>query len=123
MITYDYFKKIELRVGTVVQAQRVENTDKMLMLKVDIGSDSVDSEHKVIQLLAGMGLSYSVQEIIGKQIIVLTNLEPRTMFKGNESINNGQGLESQGMLLASDGENGPILLTVDKKTFEGATIK
>lgn len=115
--------KLELRVGTVIKAERIEGTDKMLRLMVDIGYKTEDGQLKLQQILTGIATSYMPEELVGKQIVVIANLEPRMMFKGIEQINNGQGLESQGMLLAAEGSNGSVLLTIDKEVKSGSNIK
>ncbi len=115
--------KLELRVGTVIKAERIEGTDKMLRLMVDIGYKTEDGQLKLQQILTGIATSYMPEELVGKQIVVIANLEPRMMFKGIEQINNGQGLESQGMLLVAEGSDGSVLLTIDKEVKSGSNIK
>lgn len=65
------------------------------------------------QIVAGIGKAYTPENLIGKQIIIVANLEPRQLM----------GLESQGMLLAADSESGPVLLTPDKAVSAGSKIK
>jgi methionine--tRNA ligase beta chain len=105
MIDYDYFSKIELKVASIKEAVRVENSDKLILLKIDLGNEER-------QIVAGIATSYTAQELVGKQIIVVANLEPRQLM----------GLESQGMLLASSSENGPVLLIPDKAVKPGSKI-
>jgi methionyl-tRNA synthetase len=106
-IQFDDFQKVELRVGTVLKAEAHPNADKLLVLQVDLGTEQR-------QVIAGMRAYYTPEEIVGKQIIVVTNLAPRQM----------RGLESQGMLLAasSDDRSQVVLLTVDRPLPAGATI-
>lgn len=93
-ITIDDFVKVELRVGTVLEATPAPKGDKLLVLKVDLGSEQR-------QVLAGIRQHYSPEQIIGKQIIVVANLAPRKMM----------GLESQGMLLAAhDEKTGKVIV-------------
>ncbi len=106
MITYDDFAKLELRIGTVREAVRVEGSHKLLKLRVDIGSEER-------QILAGVGTVYTPEEMVGRQIVVIANLAPRMMM----------GLESQGMLLAADSESGPVLLAPHKEVPPGAGVK
>lgn len=108
MITYNDFKKLDLRVGTVVSAEAVEGTDRLIRIMVDIG----DEENR--QIVAGMREYYQPGELVGKQIIVLVNLEPRKM----------RGVESQGMLLAAstEGFERVKLLTVDQEMPPGSKI-
>lgn len=105
MITYNDFAKLDLRVGTIKKVEDVEGADKLLKLSVNTG------EEKERTILAGIKLYYSKQELLGKQIIVICNLEPRKM----------KGIESQGMLLAASSEDHSkvILLSPEKKTGEG----
>lgn len=93
-ITIDDFVKVELRVATVLEAAPAPKGDKLLVLKVDLGTEQR-------QILAGIRQHYSPEQIIGKQIVVVTNLAPRKMM----------GLESQGMLLAAhDATTGKVIV-------------
>lgn len=107
MITIDDFIKVELKVGTVLEAENVEGSDKLIKLKVDLG------EEEPSQILAGVKQWYKSEDFVGKQVIVVANLEPRIMM----------GLESQGMMLAADTEKGPVFLTVPKKVPPGTKIR
>ena len=106
MISFEDFKKLELRVGKVIEAVRIEGSDKLLKLKVDLG----DHER---QIIAGIGTQYGPEDMANREIIVIVNLEPRTIM----------GLESQGMLLAADTELGPILLMTDKEVPPGTKVR
>ena len=106
MISIDDFKKVELRVAKVLEAGRVEGSDKLLKLKVDIGTEQR-------QIIAGIGKSYQPEDLITKEIIIVANLEPRSLM----------GLESQGMLLAANDENGPVILVPEKETPPGTGIR
>ena len=107
-MTIDEFKNVDLRVGVVREAVRVEGSEKLLKLMVDLG------EGASRQLLAGIGKAYTPEALIGKQIVVVANLEPRTLM----------GLESNGMLLAAHDEAGnPIVLTVDGNAKIGSKIQ
>ena len=105
MISFDEFKKLELKAGKVVSAERIENSEKLLKLKVDLGSEER-------QIIAGIGRKYAPEDIIGKEIIVAANLEPKTLM----------GYESQGMLLAADTQEGPVLLQPEKEVAPGTKI-
>ena len=105
MIEYGDFAKLEMRVGKVAHAERVEGSEKLLRLEVDMGGEKR-------QLVAGIGKNYAPEEVAGKKIVVLVNLEPKKMM----------GLESQGMLLAAWEEGNVVLLTVDKDIKEGANV-
>ncbi len=105
MITIDDFKKIDLRVAKIIAAERVEGSDKLLKLQVDMGEEQR-------QIIAGIGLGYSPAALIGKEIIVVANLEPRALM----------GMESQGMLLAASSDH-PILLQPEKEVAPGSVIR
>ena len=108
MITIDDFKKLEIKIGTVKSVERIENADKLLKFIFDIGN----GEER--QILAGIAESYSdIDSLVGMQVPLLLNLEPRKM----------RGLESQGMMLAADEEGRPILLHPDKKVASGSIIR
>ncbi len=102
------FAKVELRVGLVKSAERIQNADKLLKLLVDIGDE-------VRQVLAGIALGYTPEELVGRKVVVVTNLAPRKM----------RGLESNGMLLAaSAGPDGkPILCTFAEDIPVGSKVK
>lgn len=105
-IKIDDFKKVELRIGTIISAESHPNANKLLVLKVTIG----DEER---QLVAGIAKSYKPEELVGRQIVVVTNLEHAVL----------RGVESQGMLLAAEDESGIVLLTPDRKTKEGSLVR
>ena len=106
MVTYDDFKKLEIRIGKITSAERIEGTNKLLKLEVDLGETKR-------QLVAGIARHYKTEELINKQIPVLVNLEPRKI----------RGIESQGMLLAAVEGEKPILLHPDKEVSLGSIIQ
>src|SRR3990167_5619224 len=103
MVSFEDFSKLELKVGTVLEAEDLEGSEKLIKLKVDLGEESPR------QILAGVKQWYKPKDFVGKQVVVVANLEPRTMM----------GIESQGMMLAADCEDGPVFLTVPKKIPAG----
>jgi methionyl-tRNA synthetase len=105
-ISFDDFTKLELKVGSVLEAEEVAGSEKLIKLKVDLGEESPR------QILAGVKQWYSPEDLVGSQVVVVANLEPRMMM----------GLESQGMLLAADGEEGPVFLTIPKQVPPGSGI-
>lgn len=113
-MTIDEFKKIDLCVGKIIEAERVDGSDKLLKLKVDIGEKSENGNEKVFrQILAGIGKNHEPSELINREIIVVANLEPRMLM----------GMESNGMLLAAHGESGEaILLTTEQEVYPGSKI-
>lgn len=106
-ISFDDFSKVELKIGTVLEAEEVEGSEKLIKLKVDLGEEAPR------QILAGVKEWYSPEDLVGKQVVVVANLEPRIMM----------GLGSQGMMLAADSEAGPVFLTVPKQVPPGAKIR
>ena len=105
-ISFDDFSRMRLRVATIKEAQPHPNADKLYVLKADFGD-------KQVQLVAGIRSSYAKEELIGKQIVVLENLEPKSL----------RGVESQGMLLAASSDKGPVLLSPEKEVPLGSPIK
>lgn len=106
-ITYDDFTKLDLRVGTIISAERVPKKDKLLDLRVNTG----DAEPR--RIVAGIAQSYAPEALVGKQIVVLCNLPPRDF---------GKGVISNGMLLAAGDDTGPSVLTPDPGSSPGARI-
>lgn len=119
-MTIDEFQKADLRVAKILEATRVESSDKLLKLKVTLGTEER-------QILAGIGKAYEPETLIGKEIVVIANLDPRKFKIGTDdpSANSAQVvLESQGMLLAASNEEGvPVLLIPEKEVGPGARIK
>jgi methionyl-tRNA synthetase len=105
IISYEDFDKIDLRVAKIVGAERVEKSDKLIKLTLMVGV-----EERVI--IAGIGKHYTPEELIGKKIVIIANLEPRKLM----------GIASNGMLLAASNENELSVLTVDKDIEEGLSI-
>lgn len=106
-MTIDEFKNVDLRVGEIVEAERVEGSDKLLKLKVDIGEDAAR------QILSGIAKKYAPEDLLGKKVVIIANLEPRMLM----------GHESQGMLLAAHGEDAsPVLLLPEGDVPKGAKI-
>jgi methionyl-tRNA synthetase len=108
-ITIDDFVKVELRAATVLEAEKVPKADKLLRLVVDLG------EAQPRQILAGIAQHYAPEDVVGRKIIVVSNLAPRKL----------RGLESNGMLLAASvGEDGrPVLATFTEDVPNGARLK
>src|SRR3989344_9227221 len=106
MIPYEDFKKLEIKIGKIEAAERVEGSGKLLKLQVDLGDG-------MRQIIAGIGRFHAPEDIVGHEIVVLANLEHRTIM----------GLESQGMLLAVDTEAGPVILRPDKEVPPGSKIR
>ncbi|TSA46602.1 methionine--tRNA ligase subunit beta [bacterium] len=111
MITFDDFKKLELKVGKIFAAESVEGSEKLVKLAVDLGERDELGHQKFRQILAGIAKHYSPADLVGRQIVVVSNLEPRMMM----------GMESQGMLLAADSD-GLILVAPDKEAVPGSAV-
>lgn len=107
MISIDDFEKLDIRVGTFKSVEAVEGSDKLYKEIVDFGEEIGE-----LQILSGIKQYFTPEELVGKQALFIVNLEPRVMM----------GLESQGMLLAADGEKSPILLIPEVKALNGAKI-
>ena len=106
MVTFDDFKKIELKIAKVIEAEEVPGAEKLLKLQIDLGSEKR-------QIVAGIKKSYQTKDLIGREIVVVVNLEPRMVM----------GIESNGMLLAASDDTGPVLLGPDKDVVPGSNIK
>ncbi|MDP3947390.1 MAG: methionine--tRNA ligase subunit beta [bacterium] len=107
MISIDDFRKIELKIGKILAAERVEGSEKLMKLRVSLGVDER-------QIVAGIGKAYEPESLVDKEIIVVVNLEPRMVM----------GLESQGMLLAASGEDGvPVLLVPEREVMPGSAVR
>ena len=106
VITLDEFAKVELKVGQVLKADRVKGSHKLIKLQVDTG--------EMRQIVAGIGKTYAPEDLSGKKIVVVTNLQPAQLM----------GVESQGMLLAATDSNGTLSLLIPEKDIQkGAIIK
>jgi methionyl-tRNA synthetase len=106
-ITYDDFSKMDIRVGTILEAERVPKTDKLLKLKIDTGIDQRT-------IVSGIAVDHKPEDIIGKQVSILVNLEPRTI----------KGIESKGMILMAQDANGKLNFVIPgEKTTNGSGIK
>jgi len=105
-ISYDDFSKLDLRVATVLSAREHPNADKLLLLQIDVGD-------RQKQIVAGIRGHYQPEELVGRQIIVLDNLEEAVL----------RGEESSGMLLAATAGQQIVLLKPDRECEPGAAIK
>jgi len=105
MISIDEFRKIDLRVATIRSAEPHPNADKLMVLQIDLGSEQR-------QICAGIRSHYTAEELVGRQIIVVANLETAKL----------RGLDSQGMLLAASDEGRVIILTPEKSVQAGSKV-
>ncbi len=106
MIDYQDFSKLELKIAKVLEAERVEDSEKLIKLKILVGEEEK-------QIIAGIGKFYNPEDLINKLIVVANNLESKKLM----------GLESQGMLLAASEEDKIVLLVPDKEINPGAIVK
>jgi methionyl-tRNA synthetase len=104
-ITFNEFMKLEIKIGKIISAEPVKNSNKLLKLIIDFGEFTR-------LLVAGIGDVYDPEEIIGLKIPVLVNLEPKEIF----------GIESQGMILAVGDTKVSSLLTTDKEVNPGESV-
>ena len=105
MIDFKDWSKLEIRIGKTVEAEKIENSDKLIKLQVDLGKEKR-------QIVAGIAEFFEVKDLIGKEIPILVNLEPRKL----------RGVESQGMILAADVDGKPVLLHPEKEVPAGSKI-
>lgn len=124
-ITYDEFKKLEARIGTVIAAEAVPDADKLIRCQIDFGvkkiTETNDSGETVVhevkdvrQILSGIREWYTPEELVGRQLLYVVNLAPRTI----------RGFESNGMLMAVDGPDGaPVFLVPDREVEKGAKVR
>ncbi len=105
LISIDEFARVELRVGKVLEAERIEGSSKLIKLQVDVGEKR--------QIVAGIGKAYSPEELLGKNVVVVFNLKPARLM----------GVESQGMLLAAGGEKSLSIVTLEKDIAPGTRVK
>ena len=106
VITYDDFMKMDMRTGTILEAEKVPKSNKLLKFKVDTGIDQRT-------ILSGIAKHYTPEEMIGKQVTVLVNLAPRSIM----------GFESEGMILMAENADGALrLLEPNEQADNGAVI-
>ena len=114
MISYEDFAKLEIKIGTILSVEVVEDADKLLRLSVDVGEKDDEGNAKPRQIISGIRTYFEDPQIlVGKQCPFLTNLEPRVI----------RGFESQGMILAASAEESFALLHPHAPMIAGAKIK
>ena len=106
MVNYEEFRKIELKIAKIKEVQDHPNADRLYVVKVDLGD-------KEKQLVAGIRNSYAKEALVGKYVVVVDNLEPTVL----------RGVESQGMLLASQDEKGIAVISPDREVALGSIVK
>ncbi len=106
MIPFNDFKKLDIRVGRILDVNNHPKADKLLVLKIDIGDE-------VRTIVAGIKNYYEREDLMDKKVIVITNLEQKEL----------RGIKSEGMILAADKDDKVVLLVPDEDIKEGAVIK
>jgi len=105
VITIDRFRELELKVATVTAAEPHPNADRLLVLRVDLGGEQR-------QIVAGIRAHYAPETLVGRQVVVVANLEPAML----------RGVESQGMLLAASSGDRVVLVRPDDPVTAGAVV-
>ena len=105
VIEYEDFTKIDLRVAKILEAETVPKSSKLLKLKIDIGEERT--------IVAGIGKDYNPADLVGKKVVIVANLKPAKLM----------GVESRGMILATDTDQGLTILSFDKDAKTGAKIR
>ncbi len=104
-ISFDEFKKLDLRVGKIISADKIPGADKLYQLDVDVGTERRT-------MVAGIAEWYSPEELAGREVVVIANLAPARI----------RGVESQGMVLAADVNGAAVLLGPDKEVPVGSSV-
>jgi methionine--tRNA ligase beta chain len=105
-ITFDDFKKLDIKIGKILSAEKVKGTDKLMKMEVDIGAEKR-------QLVAGIAEFFEPIHLIGKEVPVLLNLETRNI----------RGLVSQGMILAVDVDGKPVIMHPEQEVPPGSIVR
>ena len=107
MISIEEFFKTQLRIATISTAERIEGTDKLVKLTVDLGEESERT------LVAGIAEEYEPDALVGRQVVVVANLKPAKLM----------GVESQGMVLAASVDGRPVLLGSEEPVPDGTRVR
>ena len=106
MITIEEFRKIELRIAEIKEVQDHPDADRLYLITLDLGD-------RTKQVVAGIKKSYQKEDLVGRQVVVVDNLEPALL----------RGVESQGMLLAASDEQGIVIISPERKIALGSIVK
>jgi methionyl-tRNA synthetase len=104
LITFDDFNKLDLRVATIVHAETIPKSKKLLKIEIDMGARRT--------IVSGISESYQPEDIVGMQVVVVANLKPAKLM----------GITSNGMLLAAEGDSGDSLVILDRNTVPGSPV-
>jgi len=105
-ISFEEFKKLDMRIGRIIKAEKIKKSKKLMKLEIDLGDE-------VRQVVAGIAADYSPEDVLGKLVPVLVNMKPAKLM----------GVESRGMILAADVDGKPVLIHPDKEIPEGSLIR
>lgn len=106
MIKLEDFKKLDIKIGKVLSAEKIKGSDKLIRLKIDLGKE-------IRQIIVGMAEFYEPDYFLNKELVILTNLESKKFM----------GIESQGMVLAVDADGKPVLLVPEKEVSPGSIVR
>jgi len=106
MVSIEDFKKLELKVAEIKEVMDHPNADKLYIVKVDLGD-------RTKQVVAGIKNSYAKEDLLGRQVVIVDNLEPAVL----------RGVESQGMLLAASDETGIAIVSPQRKVKLGSIVR
>ena len=106
VVTVEDLSKLDLRIGKIVKAEKIKKSRKLVKLEVDIGDE-------VRQIVAGIAETYSPQELVGKEVVVVANMKPAKLM----------GVESRGMILAADVDGKAVLLTPEREVPVGSRVR
>jgi methionine--tRNA ligase beta chain len=106
VVTFKDFQKLDIRIGKILGCEKIPGAKKLLKVSLDIGTETRET-------VAGMAEFFSPEELVGKSVVVLVNLEPKKLM----------GVESQGMILAADLDGKPFLLTVESEVPSGTKVR
>lgn len=104
-ISFEDFKKIDLRIVRIETAEKIEGSQKLFKLEVDMGEEKRT-------VVSGVAEYYSAEDLIGKEVIIVSNLEPKTIF----------GIESHGMILFAKKEDKPVIIKPEEEVVPGTII-
>ncbi len=106
LITFDDFKKVELKVAQIIEAEKIKKSNKLVKLQVNVGKDDQR------QIVAGIAKHYSPEDLVGRKIVIVANLAPAKLM----------GVESQGMLLAASDDSGLCLVNPGLGVSAGSRV-
>jgi len=114
-VSYEEFKKMDIRIGTILEIEAVPDTDKLLRCQIDFNEKDEEGNKKIRQIISGIKEYYpEIEKLINKQVLYIVNLEPRKI----------KGFESNGMLMAVDGKDGaPVFLVPEVEVDPGSKVR